>query len=547
MKRIIIWSAQIVALMAWGWGSGHNTVGEAVMQKLPAEWQERPLGEYQKEVRHAAHFPDNGKWDLMPAVDREYFVAQGYKPGAYQFHHNKARVEAFNRLVEALRAAKVSGKDDVEANWRVIFWTMALSHSIADMAACNHDPLVHMGQYAWGKGGLGVMDTHGLDFYWCTETEIGRKVLARRVAALKPPKLPKRLTPLEVQVTLCNYEWDAISFFRMSCDLLEGATAGEEKYESLAERLCDLGLWGVERTLWLFAAAQKFAAKPEPMPFDWPTIEAKTNEYGRKVLAAHTIKCDQMTRGLRANGGEQILIIYDAAGRFGSGILSAFERYLSCAIAGSLKRAAALIDAREVGAHGVPKNTKVLIVPGAKLNNWFGFEGKTLREEIVKFHQRGGGVIWIDGTPDERITGSDFKKLRRMNPTKPGYCKPVFPVAMDELMASRIKLVPRKSEWKFERRPTGSAGWIWDSSPYYFMPDALPAGYKTFAELVTPSATYAFAIAAPRFVYLPVITLMPYVLTQERPTCQPHFLPQLDSAGRAIITSAVSQLGINVQ
>ena len=176
MKQVVMVAALALAGAAFGWDIGHDTVATSVLARMPEKWRSRVTGDVLRDFHEAAKLPDGGDLKLL-GPDRAWFEARGVK-AAYLLHNTKRYPLYLNRLVDAIR------KDDVR---RVAVLVAALSHSISDDGACNHDPLTHMLTYIWGPNGYGVMPGVKVDFGWVDLDEAAHAVLKRRVAELKVP------------------------------------------------------------------------------------------------------------------------------------------------------------------------------------------------------------------------------------------------------------------------------------------------------------------------------------------------------------------------
>jgi hypothetical protein len=98
----------------------------------------------------------------------------------YDLHSDKGRAVAFCQLVRALNEKRHD---------RALLWLAGLAHSTADMAACNHDPVVHIATYGWGckewgmklPGGKPLAEIIGcLDLGWVKDEAFNRHVDVRR-------------------------------------------------------------------------------------------------------------------------------------------------------------------------------------------------------------------------------------------------------------------------------------------------------------------------------------------------------------------------------
>ena len=158
MKKILCICVMMIAGGAFAWGPGHDVVARCVLEKLPAEWRARFKPEWMKSYLAASHLPDNGSLKLLRPEELEWFKANcGLKDVAMPFHYPPCFLGEVSRLVHAIR----SGDD-----YSVFIYLASISHAIADPAACNHDPIIHILTYTWGDEGLKLLPKTGPISAW---------------------------------------------------------------------------------------------------------------------------------------------------------------------------------------------------------------------------------------------------------------------------------------------------------------------------------------------------------------------------------------------
>ena len=123
--------------LSLAWGPGHEEVAREVFGHLPQSIQEKISAEMlQKAILTYSHYPDSFALfqpDEIGAAAVKKLTDNGIK-NRYGIHSDKGRALAFVLLVDAFREHQYD---------HVAIWIAALSHSTSDMAAINHDPLVH--------------------------------------------------------------------------------------------------------------------------------------------------------------------------------------------------------------------------------------------------------------------------------------------------------------------------------------------------------------------------------------------------------------------
>ncbi len=166
MKRFCLFgSALVLPMLTFGWGKGHDVVGRALAVRLPEPWHTMLQGDALARFCVDNHYPDahvDFKADKRVTPDEMTCLAGKKMTNSGQFHSDEGRGVAFTLLVRALREKRSES---------ALLWFGALSHSTADMVACNHDPIVHMATYGWGDPEWdfrlpGGQPLSGLDLGW---------------------------------------------------------------------------------------------------------------------------------------------------------------------------------------------------------------------------------------------------------------------------------------------------------------------------------------------------------------------------------------------
>ena len=539
-------------LSAFAWGPGHDTVARCILEKLPPEWRARFKSEWKKPYLEASHLPDRGRASLLKAEDLEWLTANcGFKGDTYAFHYPPCLVGATERLVHAIRTG-----DD----YSVFIYLATISHSIADPVACNHDPIIHVFTYIWCANALNVLPSTGrsmpVDFAFAEHDADTREVLASRLAALTVPVVPKDITAESLFAQMLSWEYRALdTCSATSHRIVENgakwmATGDAKSKREAADALCDLGLWGVERTLYVFDAARHLAAAGE-IDVTPETIErwckaAKTND---AAVASRPMENDSFARPYFPEKGRpmRFAVFYDPTAHMDKSVFCAFAAPLACQVVGSLKKIrpdfnAGLFDARVFAREGLDPFAVPYVMVFKRVIPWRNFDVKGFNTRLAEYKKAGGTVIWVEGCPPDYIIGAEVRRAMSDEGLRDGYCKPAFPVSLDELTSCSLALVGQGEEkaWHYRRKPTGKAGWTWHGSPWRFDPAKLPKGAKPILELRTPDRTFVTGVAVPGAIYLPYNALFPYCLTDEKPSLSPFAL-SLDSVGEAILDNVLKE------
>ena len=549
---MLVVAVALSPLSAFAWGPGHNTVAKCVLEKLPSEWRARFKSEWMKQYLGASHIPDNGRTSLIKADDLEWLTANcGFKGNTYAFHYPPCLVGATARLVHAIRTG-----DD----YSVFIYLATISHSIADPVACNHDPIIHMVTYTWCENALNVLPSTGrpmpVDFAFAEHDADTREVLARRLAALKVPTVPNDITAESLFAQMLSWEYRALDkCSATSHRIVENgakwmATGDAEAKREAADALCDLGLWSVVRTLYVFNAACRLAAVGEidvtPELVNRWCKAAKTNDV---AVASRPMENDSFARPYFPVKGRpmRFAVLYDPTAQMNNSVFCAGAGPLSCQVVGSLKKIrpdlnAGLFDARVFAREGLDPSIVPYVMVFMRVTQWRNFNAKGFNARLAEYKKAGGVVIWVEGCPPDYVIGEEVRRAMSDDGLRDGYCKPVYPVPIDELMSCSLAWIGMGGEktWHYRRKPAGKAGWAWHGSHWRFDTAKLPKGAKPILELRTPDRTFVTGVAVPGAVYLPYNALFPYCLTDEKPSLSPFAL-SLDSAGEAILDNVLKE------
>ena len=541
LKLLGVLLAMSITPSAGAWGCGHGTIGRCILKKLPPEWQAKFKPEWMDEYIRGTSYPDS--------VD----------PKRRSLHDGIPVYGTIEQMAQAIRTG-----DD-----RLAFFHLAvISHAIADGAACNHDPIIHQLTYTWvpegtpeGRG-LAVLPKTDRDTpfdFAFTESDADTKaVLARRLDALTVPEPPADIT-LERVFELVD-RWHELSMEVNNANTGRIIDAGMKwlvrgdvtAKQDAADALCNLGLWAVARTLWVFKAATIISARPDcaPVPMEKKRLILASKTTNTVELLNRPMANDSFARPYFAEPGRpsRVRVMYSPIDYGGGSVFTPISRVLGCQIVGSLKTLrpelnASLMDAREFATGKLdPKVTPVIVV-FRSVSGFRGFDVKGFGAHLRAYAKAGGKAVWIDGKPPECLIGADILNALRDADRKDSYCDPKFPVSIDELMKSSVAWVGggESRTWKYVRRPVGSVGWYWMGSPQWFDLAALPKTAVPLTELRTTDKTFLTGVACGSCAYIPGNALFAYCLTDERPQLDPFFL-RLDSAGESVMLSALDEL-----
>lgn len=535
MKKLIVVSSMFVAALAFGWGTGHDTVARETLRVLPGIWGEKlRAGEGGKELLHACHGPDDQSTKLSDKA--EYMDAEiqsaldqhnGKPPVMYRLHAADARCE----LIRAMARAIKKGDDKALG-----FLLGCFNHSVADTVAANHSPLLQLVIYNWRALGLNASvstectvlekDDAGRAAMYAATSEVLSKYLVGREPA----------TPAEVYAACYMDEITGTDYYRYDRDFSVGGAPALKAFAAEAA-------YAVRRTCEALLAAERFAVLAEVPAFDEKAEAAAFNKRKDEFLATRDMSIDALTKGLLAKEGSvpKIGVVYDPTGFWTRGVMLMVNRSLSAQICTTLKKKhdAALLDLREIVTKGVPDGVEALVVPACGMANFGPFSADDLVKSIKKYADNGGKVIWVGGKTRPPANLFPEAKTFTDNPIKGGYTIMRTPVPVDEAVGSKLTL-PNGKAFTCVRKPKGGAGWYWDQLDLAFIPpQTLPEGAKPALNFVdTKGASTLVGYSRGKVTFLPAFALYPFVFTEEVPSLTPLKL-ELDSAGAAILESVL--------
>jgi len=554
-KWWVLCSALVAPVLAFGWGAGHDVVGRAVAARLPAPWQARLQGAALERFCADNHYPDartDFKGNRRVTPDEVAYLAGRKMTNSGQFHSDEGRGVAFTLLVRALRENRPDS---------ALLWLGALSHSTADMVACNHDPVVHLATYGWNDPAWnfrlpGGRSLTGLDLGWVETVPEAKAVWEKNLARVAAADSGKGAEDAVLDVMLAGLhgvETCAPYGVPIARDAAAwAATRNPESGKALAESFSALGCWAVERLLRDFWVAERLARAgtvPEVTEAALKRYQAAFAEF----TAARRFEDDSLVQGLTAPqrpATPYLAVLAEPTWRMNDGMLGFNDRVLAAQAVTSLRKLgmnAALVDVRAFMARGLPvANSPVLLVFAQKTSAYYTLQPKTLTEQLVKYRKAGGRIVWVGGgLPDQALCGFPKAVACRADVGKGyEYCWTRLPVGTNAYATLSLKVGERAAR-KMEHDPSFRAGWHIPSNTTFFKPEA--------AQSILPLATLfdggkpllvggAWPKAAPEVAYLPTYAVYPYLWTRETPSLVPFELG-LDAQGLDALETAFAALG----
>lgn len=555
-------SAIVVAILAaslalprisGAWGSGHDDVMRAVIERLPEDLRAVFTPERTRlAVEKHSHYPDSFE-PFLPADVGESAIAALLDAGVkvrYDLHHDHGRVAGFARLVEALR----EGNPD-----HIALWIAAHSHVVADMAACNHDPLVHTATYGWGpwkvklpnRGDFSqvapLLDLSGS----ARDPAGGAEAFARAIDRLALPDDGRDVPRQILDILLYGQEGARFCSSR-GVKILHGAAtsidSGDPKDRALLwENIGELGAWAVVRTLRDIAVAQRLAKTDSPIELT-PAIETAAQEAVATLLRDRSLAEDALyapiLRELPAKPEPGVVgVVLEPTWDMNDAMLGFSSRVQSTATVRTLAqlgRPHATLDVRRLITDGFPAPDRVplLIIVATSFRNYHWLSAETFDAGLAGYVADGGRVLWVAGTGV--LPKSTFRPFAAaLTRTE----KATLPVPTERFLKATLRThLPGESEWAMANSPDTPAGWQKPLCPWVFKPTN-DAPLVPLITLDTGSETHLVGAMTPdrRLAILPIYAVTPFLLRGDD-RCPSPAEPALDGPAAAILTGAIDRL-----
>ncbi|MDF1738538.1 MAG: hypothetical protein P1U86_05215 [Verrucomicrobiales bacterium] len=540
---------------AGAWGSGHDDVMREVIERLPAELRDSFTPEMIKEaVHHQSHYPDNFD-PFLPGDVGEAAVARLAAAGVkrrYDLHSERGMAMAFIMLVEALKEGDPT---------HTALWISAYSHVIADMAACNHDPLVHTATYGWADWKLklpgGVNDYSKLrsllDLSGAAhDPEGGEAAFEEAIERLYLADAGEE--PGELLLEIMLYGQAGADFCApRGVRVLEGAAGWVDREDAAARKMLwknlgELGAWAVVRTLRDVEIARRCAKSDQQIELT-PEIEVAHRENVASFLAGRKIEDDALfaplLRELDPESGPVTGIVFEPCWAMNGAVLGFASRVQSAAIARSWKQAGkpyATFDLRDAIEDGFPAPEKMpqLVIVATSFHSYHSLKADALDRHLQTYLDAGGRVLWVSGTtlPAAGAFGSFRSAMGRDDD------KSKLPLSNSDFIGARVGLVGADLPAAVIAHPAATkAGWQQPYCPWTFSLE----NQNDLQPLVTLEAGGNSQIVGAidngkKRALLPVYAITPYLFAGEEGPDSPHE-PALGSVSEAILEGALKALG----
>lgn len=553
-KLLLIALLAILSLprIAGAWGSGHDDILRAVLERLPAEIRANFTPDMVKQaVEHGSHYPDSfAPFETSEIGDRAVATLQasGLKV-RYDLHHDHGRVASFACLVDAFREGDPG---------HLIHWIASHSHVIADMAACNHDPLVHTATYGWGPWKVKL--PHSGDFSQVAPLlDLAESARSKEGGAAAFARAVERAVLMDdgrdaerqIQELLLYGHEGARYCSPRGAKILQGAvgwidTGDSSARELLWDQIGELGAWAVVRTLRDVAVAKRFADSGTKISLTTGATAAAHESIARLMRDRPLAEDALFAPILREPGSDErgvIGVVLEPTWDMNDAMLGFSSRVQSAATVRTLRelgRAHATFDVRRLLTEGFPPPAQVplLVVVATSFRSYHWMKAGDLDDGLDAYVKNGGKILWIAGTGV-----LPAKALAPINAVWKRLEKTTLPVPEKSFVGATLSAhLPGVPSWTIVNTPETPAGWQRPNCPSWFelsdSPDLDP-----LLTLKTSEKNLVVGVATRdhRLALLPIYAVTPHLLDRETPAASPYE-PALDLPSTTLLTAVIDLL-----
>ncbi|MDF1859942.1 MAG: hypothetical protein P1U87_06985 [Verrucomicrobiales bacterium] len=540
------------ATSLFAWGPGHDDVNRIALDQLPEGIAALLSAEHRKAFVEESHAPDDfTPWEeyeekkgrTIDPKDLATLAAHDLKT-PYSLHSAKGQAINFILLHEALK--------DRDGN-RIAFWGACLAHTLADEAACNHDPLIHYLNYAFTNGyGMKLGEAGLLDFGHLCRTPEGMALAVKTLAEDSPQRLGEE--PEEVLGEIMMHGLKANQFMTERGVRIASAFDLELTDDVLADSrvaLAELGAYGARTWLEAITTAWALIKEGKPDPVITPELLADYQVRHADYVAARPLEADALYAPwlkLQAEANVPAVgVVVEPSVSMNKGGLSFGGRFLAPAIFRELHNSKIpfrVIDAREPGGSLDVGGTPAVIVCSG------GFHNGELVRALKTYTDAGGNLLLIGGEHRD-LLGPLSQTLTKAEPgTLPvtsGYGQNNLEV-IDKIS---VRFCGPLAEgiggeaYRFLHNPDTKAGWQKPKCAYR-LKEEFGAEIEPLAKTELDGRSQFVAAVCrldgtARFVFLPEYLIAPYLLTDDPEFSSPA-RPQLDRIGSTVLSTALQLL-----
>ncbi len=468
----------------------------------------------------------------------------------YDLHSERGAAMCFIMLVDAMRE-KHPG--------HTAHWIATLSHVIADMAACNHDPLVHTATYGWADWRLKL--SGGSDFSKlrslldlsgsARDTAGGADAFNAAIEKQLMHDDQRDAARALAEVMLYGQTGAAYCSLR-GVRILEGAAGWVDRQdlaarEQLWQNMGELGAWAVVRTLRDVEVAARFAKADAHIELT-PEVESAHAAEVERVLRDRHIADEALfapvLNELQPDQSPATGIVLEPSWAMNGAMLGFSSRVQSVAIVRSLQQAGqsyATFDVRQILANGLPDPGRVprLIIVATAFRSYHSLKADVFDQRIADYLKQGGRVLWIMGNsqPAPKSFAAFNKAMRRKD------SKDRLPVTDEAFLKSGVEIVGSGlPALKIAHPAKTSAGWQQPFCPWTFDLAKNP-DLKPLVTLISSdqSLTVGVISADSKVACIPIYALTPY-LFKGSDTIPVAHEPDLDAVTKDVLGVLLQRL-----
>lgn len=534
------------------WGPGHDDVNRIALDRLPAEIKALLSPEDRKAFVKESHAPDDftpwaeyeaRKGRTIAPKDLATLAAHDIKT-PYALHSAKGQAVNFILLHRALKDRDGS---------RIAFWGACLAHTLADEAACNHDPLVHYLTYAF-KGGYGMKfgEAGRLDFGELCRTPEGYAMAVEALGEAPLGRLGEE--PREVLAEIMMHGLKANRFMTERGVRIASAFDTEVSDDVLADSriaLAELGAYGARTWLEAITTAWALINEGKPAPVITPELLADHQARYAEYIAARPLAADALyvpwLKLQAETGAPAVGVVVEPSISMNKGGLSFGGRFLASAIFRELHQSKIpfrVIDAREPERGLEAQSTSMAILCSG------GFHNEGLVRALKTYSNAGGNVLLFGGEHRD-LLGPLSQALTKAEPGTLPVTSGYGQKNLDIIERIKVRFSGPLAEplgekaYTFLHNPDTKAGWQKPKCAYRLREDS-GAEIEPLAKTELDGRSQVVAAVycpggQPRFVFIPEYLVSPYLLTDEPEFSNPA-RPRLDRISSTVLLTVLRLL-----
>ena len=551
-KFAILFLCYFVAIgRLFAWGEGHIVHCNLVLDYLPKEISAFLKKDSAMPPQKWVKFPDgmakhSAQEKVLNALGKdEVAFIENCASSQYFWHHDNAKCMAYILLAKAIRE-----NDSKKAS----FYFGVLMHSIADMSALNHGPLLHY--LTFFKYNPTAFPDIDLDLRVYNDLPELRNATTKKLAIFKPEVLPNDISQNIAQLYMQS-AFDS-AFLSKIENKIAVYQAGKKYSDSYIETFSQLIDYQVRQGVNITCSAWALGKSNTPLnPKDFLSADMKkvvlpksaqiqSKRILMKLAKQRKLSDDSVFSGLCDDSKlPAIAFIVEKSGVMDRSAIGLKTKFLAAISARHLKKTGKnirLIDIVDLKNTDLsPKNFPVLVISD--------LTGERFKKYIEPYVQQGGKILIMGGQT------ANFAGLQNLCKTRPNHETPVSTKwgvvnkAEIKKMSLHFKnaFAPLvKNEVPFERNPN-VIGWYKPISNIEILPSE---NVVAFVDLKYGDAQQSYCVSAGfknskgeiYAIWLPQYLLMPTLFSNDTLQMQDWSKPTLDSFSAPIFEKCIDIL-----